>query len=60
MITINPEAYLARTDTYIEKDLSINDEINRMRLSATRSLVEKKRCNHHFFCFLYIWTWIKG
>jgi len=36
-----PEAYLARSDTYIEKDLAINEEINRMRLSATRSLVER-------------------
>ena len=31
-----PEAYIARTDTYIEKDMSINDRIDRMRLSATR------------------------
>lgn len=37
-----PEAYIARTDTYIEKDLSINDQIDRMRLSATRSLIERK------------------
>jgi excinuclease ABC subunit B len=37
-----PEAYLARSDTYIEKDLAINEEINRMRLSATRSLVERE------------------
>ncbi len=36
-----PEAYLPRTDTYIEKDLAINDEIDRMRLSATRSLLER-------------------
>lgn len=36
-----PEAYLARSDTYIEKDLAINEEIARMRLSATRSLVER-------------------
>lgn len=36
-----PEAYLPRTDTYIEKDLSINDEIDKMRLSATRSLLER-------------------
>lgn len=36
-----PEAYLPRTDTYIEKDLSINDEIDQMRLSATRSLLER-------------------
>lgn len=32
---------MARTDTYIEKDLSINDEIDQMRLSATRSLLER-------------------
>ncbi|MEZ5315256.1 MAG: excinuclease ABC subunit UvrB [Chlamydiales bacterium] len=37
-----PEAYLPRTDTYIEKDLSINDTIDKMRLSATRSLLERK------------------
>lgn len=37
-----PEAYIARSDTYIEKDLAINDEIARMRLSATRSLVERE------------------
>ena len=37
-----PEAYIARTDTYIEKDLAINDQIDRMRLSATRSLIERQ------------------
>jgi excinuclease ABC subunit B len=37
-----PEAYLPRTDTYIEKDLAINDRIDRMRLSATRSLIERE------------------
>jgi excinuclease ABC subunit B len=37
-----PEAYIARTDTYIEKDLAINDQIDRMRLSATRSLLERQ------------------
>lgn len=36
-----PEAYIARTDTYIEKDLAINDQIDKMRLSATRSLLER-------------------
>lgn len=36
-----PEAYIPRTDTYIEKDLSINDQIDKMRLSATRSLLER-------------------
>ena len=37
-----PEAYLPPTDTYIEKDASINDEIDRMRLLATSSLIERK------------------
>ncbi len=37
-----PEAYIPQTDTYIEKDASINEEINRMRLSATRSLFERR------------------
>lgn len=36
-----PEAYLPRTDTFIEKDMAINDQIDRMRLSATRSLIER-------------------
>lgn len=38
-----PEAYLASTDTYIEKDLSINDEIEKLRLSATSSLLSGRR-----------------
>ena len=37
-----PEAYLPATDTYIEKDFSINDEIDRMRLSTTSSLMERE------------------
>lgn len=36
-----PEAYIPRTDTYIEKTASINDEIDRLRHSATRSLFER-------------------
>lgn len=36
-----PEAYIPRTDTFIEKDMSINDKIDKMRLSATRSLLER-------------------
>lgn len=38
-----PEAYLPTTDTYIEKDFSINDEIDRLRLRATSALVEGRR-----------------
>ncbi|MEE9197793.1 MAG: DEAD/DEAH box helicase family protein, partial [bacterium] len=37
-----PEAYVPRTDTYIEKDASINDQIDKMRHSATRSLLERR------------------
>ena len=37
-----PEAYIPRTDTYIEKDASINDKIDKMRHSATRSLLERR------------------
>src|SRR5213593_3888494 len=39
-----PEAYIASTDTYIEKDALINDEIDRLRHSATRSLFERRDC----------------
>lgn len=38
-----PEAYLPVTDTYIEKDLSINDEIEKLRLSATSSLMSGRK-----------------
>ena len=37
-----PEAYVASTDTYIEKEATINDDIDRLRLSATRSLFERR------------------
>src|SRR6476660_4033264 len=37
-----PEAYVPSTDSYIEKEAIINDEIDRMRLSATRSLFERR------------------
>ncbi len=37
-----PEAYVAKTDTFIEKDSSINEQIDRMRHSATRSLLERR------------------
>jgi excinuclease ABC subunit B len=36
-----PEAYVPRTDTYIEKDMAINKRIEKLRLSATRSLMER-------------------
>ena len=39
-----PEAYIAATDTYIEKESTINDEIDKMRMSSTRSLFERRDC----------------
>jgi excinuclease ABC subunit B len=36
-----PEAYIARTDTYIEKDSSVNEQIDRMRHAATRAILER-------------------
>ena len=37
-----PEAYIPQSDTYIEKDSSINDEIDRLRHSATQSVIERR------------------
>ena len=37
-----PEAYVPRTDTYIEKDASVNEQIDRMRHAATRALLERR------------------
>ncbi len=37
-----PEAYIPRSDTYIEKDMSVNDEIDRLRNSATSALCERR------------------
>src|ERR1700694_4968842 len=39
-----PEAYLPASDIYIEKESTINDELDRLRLSATRSLFERRDC----------------
>src|SRR3990167_1824733 len=39
-----PEAYIPHTDTYIEKDSSINEDIDRLRLKATSSLLSRKDC----------------
>ena len=37
-----PEAYIPSSDTYIEKDASVNDRIERLRLSATKALIERR------------------
>ncbi len=39
-----PEAYLPSSDTYIEKEATINDELDKLRMSATRSLFERRDC----------------
>ena len=46
-----PEAYVARSDTYIEKESQINEQIDRMRHSATRALLES-------LSFMHLWHWI--
>ena len=41
-----PEAYVPRSDTYVDKEATINEQIDRMRHSATRALFERARCYH--------------
>lgn len=49
-----PEAYIPQTDTYIEKDASINEEIDKLRHSATAALFEqKRRYNCHSVSCIY-------
>lgn len=55
-----PEAYLPVTDTYIEKDSAINEEIDKLRHAATHSLLTRARCNYHCKCFLYLWFGLAG
>ena len=50
-----PESYIPQSDTYIEKDASINDEIDKLRHSATAALFETRRCNYSCVSILYIW-----
>src|SRR5947209_15837077 len=39
-----PEAYIASSDVYIEKEATINDDLDRLRLAATKSLFERRDC----------------
>src|SRR5437660_8220541 len=39
-----PEAYIPSSDVYIEKDATVNDELDKLRLAATRSLFERRDC----------------
>ncbi len=50
-----PEAYVPSTDTYIAKDASTNDEIDKLRLSATAALCERKDVIVVSSCILYLW-----
>ena len=49
-----PEAYVPSSDTYIEKDSSINDEIDKMRHSATKALLERNDVHHRRQRVLYL------
>ena len=55
-----PEAYLPVTDTFIEKDMSINEEIDILRLKATSSLMSRERRHRSKFSFMYLWNWLTG
>jgi excinuclease ABC subunit B len=50
-----PEAYVPQTDTFIEKDSSVNEEVERLRHSATNSLAHSSRCDRGCNGFLYLW-----
>ena len=59
-----PEAYVPSSDTYIEKDSSVNDEIDKLRHSATSALLERNDVNNTlffitlFFCFFFYFIFL--
>ena len=53
-----PEAYIPHSDTYIDKEASINDEIDMMRHSATQSLLTRDDVNSGLQCKLHLRYWI--
>ena len=52
-----PEAYIPTSGLYIEKDLSINEDIEKLRLSTTSSLLGQKGCHCCGLCLLSLWNW---
>ncbi len=55
-----PEAYIPTTDTYIEKDASINEEIERLRLSATDALLNREDVDHRRLRVLHLRARLAG
>ncbi len=55
-----PEAYVPASDTFIEKDASINAHIEQMRLSATKALLQRARCDHCCHGIGDLRTWRSG
>ena len=49
-----PEAYVPRTDTFIEKDADINEEIDKLRHAATRALLDPARRHHRGLGFMHL------
>jgi len=49
-----PEAYIPETDTYLPKDAAINEDIDKMRLSAISSLLSRRDCGSSGFSFLHL------
>ena len=55
-----PEAYVPSSDTYIEKDSDVNDEIDKLRHAATRALMDAPRCPHRRLRLLHLRPWLAG
>ena len=49
-----PEAYVPSSDTFIEKDASVNEHIEQMRLSATKALLERRRLSRRGHCLSHL------
>ena len=56
MIITSPKHMCRQTDTYIAKDSAINEEIDKLRLSATAALAERQGCDRGGIGFLYLWS----
>ena len=55
-----PEAYISSSDTYIEKEAQINDEIDRLRHAATVAVMSRQRCDYCRVSFLHLWFGFAG
>ena len=52
-----PEAYVPSSDTYIAKDSSVNEEIDKLQIIGNSSIDRAERRDRNCQCFLYLWSW---